>query len=386
MTRAAGIATPEAPHLPAPPPRSAWPFDRFETLRVAAMLGVVIALHLAGFGLFAYYNSQPEYRALSDGSGALLYAGAAGIAYSLGLRHAFDADHISAIDDSTRFLLQKGRRPLGVGLAFSLGHSTVVFALAVGVALAAQAAAKFSEGFSETGGIIGTAVSGTFLYLIAGLNLIVLLGIVKVWRAATRGEFEPERLEALLAQRGLLNRLFRGRYDRLIHSTWQLYFVGLLFGLGFDTATQVAALGLAAGAAAGGMLPPLAIIALPLIFAAGMSLMDTLDGIFMSRAYSWSFTNPIRKIYYNLATTGLSIFVAFVVGTIQLVTLFAEQLNLADHQPWRSIAAIDLNRVGVLLVVTFVVTWAGAVLWWKTQRLDERYPLTPAVAGTTRRE
>ncbi len=350
------------------------------------MLGVVIALHVAGFGLFAYYNSQPEYRGLSDGSGALLYAGAAGIAYSLGLRHAFDADHISAIDDSTRFLLQKGRRPLGVGLAFSLGHSTVVFALSVGVALAAQAAARFSEGFSETGGIIGTAVSGTFLYLIAGLNLIVLLGIVKVWRAATRGQFEPERLEGLLAQRGLLNRLFRGRYDRLIHSTWQLYFVGLLFGLGFDTATQVGALGLAAGAAAGGTLPPLAIIALPLIFAAGMSLMDTLDGIFMSRAYSWSFTNPIRKIYYNLATTGLSIFVAFVVGTIQLVTLFAEQLNVADHQPWRSVAAIDLNRVGVLLVVTFVVTWAGAVLWWKTQRLDERYPLTPAVAGTTRRE
>lgn len=347
-------------------------FDRGEIRRLVAMYGFIAALHVAGFGLFAYYNAR--YQGLADSRGELLYAGAAGLAYTLGMRHAFDADHISAVDDTTRYLLQKGRRPLGVGLAFSLGHSTVVLGLSVGIAFAAQAANRFQAGFADIGGIIGTAVSGLFLYAIAALNLAVLRGIVRTWREAKEGRHRPEELERLLADRGLMNRVFKGRYNKLIGHSWQMYFVGLLFGLGFDTATQVGALGLAAGSAADGTLPPLAIIALPLIFAAGMSLMDTTDGVFMAKAYEWSFTNPVRKIYYNLTMTGLSIFVAFVVGTVELVSLLAEQLGAADQAPWSWLAAIDLNVIGVVIVITFLVTWIGAVALWKVRRFDERYP------------
>ncbi len=346
-------------------------FDRGEIRRLAAMYGFIAALHVAGFGLFAYYNAR--YHDLANSQGELLYAGAAGLAYTLGMRHAFDADHISAIDDSTRYLLQKGKRPLGVGLAFSLGHSTVVFVLSVGIAFAAQAANRFQAGFADIGGVIGTLVSGVFLYAIAALNFAVLRGIVRTWREAKEGRHQPEELEQLLADRGLMNRVFKGRYNKFIDHGWQLYFVGLLFGLGFDTATQVGALGLAAGSAADGTLPPLAIIALPLIFAAGMSLMDTTDGVFMAKAYEWSFSNPVRKIYYNLTMTGLSIFVAFVVGTVELVSLLAERLGAADDAPWSWFAALDLNTIGIVIVVTFLATWIGAVALWKLRGYDERY-------------
>ncbi|MDX3525911.1 HoxN/HupN/NixA family nickel/cobalt transporter [Streptomyces sp. ID05-39B] len=350
-------------------------FDRSEIRRLAAMYGFVAALHIAGFGLFAYYNAR--YNGLTDSHGKLLYAGAAGLAYTLGMRHAFDADHISAIDDTTRYLLQKGKRPLGLGLAFSLGHSTIVFGLSLGIAFAAQAANRFQAGFADIGGVIGTLVSGIFLYAIAALNFAVLRGIVRTWREAKAGRHEPEELEQLLAARGLMNRVFKGRYNKFIEHSWQLYFVGLLFGLGFDTATQVGALGLAAGSAADGTLPPLAIIALPLIFAAGMSLMDTTDGVFMAKAYEWSFTNPVRKIYYNLTMTGLSIFVAFVVGTVELISLLAEQLGADGQRPWSWFAAVDLNAIGIGIVITFLVTWIGAVALWKLRRLDERYPARP---------
>ncbi|KAF5990717.1 HoxN/HupN/NixA family nickel/cobalt transporter [Streptomyces sp. WAC00263] len=356
----------------AAPARRSRRFDRGEIRRLVAMYGFVAALHVVGFGLFAYYNAR--YQGLADSQGTLLYAGAAGLAYTLGMRHAFDADHISAIDDTTRYLLQKGKRPLGLGLSFSLGHSSVVFGLSVGIAFAAQAANRFQTGFAEIGGVVGTLVSGVFLYAIAALNFAVLRGIFRTWREAKAGQHEPEELEQLLADRGLMNRVFKGRYNRFIEHSWQLYFVGLLFGLGFDTATQVGALGLAAGSAADGTLPPLAIIALPLIFAAGMSLMDTTDGVFMAKAYEWSFSNPVRKIYYNLTMTGLSIFVAFVVGTVELVSLLADQLGAADQRPWSWLAGIDLNTIGIVIVVTFLVTWIGAVALWKLRHFDERYP------------
>ena len=354
--------------------RSYLRFSRDEVPRLLALYGVVVALHVVGFGLFAYYNAMPELNQLANSQGAVLYAGAAGTAYALGLRHAFDADHIAAIDDTTRYLLQKGKQPLGAGLAFSLGHSTVVFALSLGVALATQAAVRLQDGFAETGGIIGTLVSGGFLYLIAGLNLVVLAGIIRTWRTAKRGRHDDADLDELLAQRGLMNRIFKGRYNQFIKHSWQLYPVGLLFGLGFDTATQVAAIGLAAGAAAGGALPPLAIIALPLIFAAGMSLMDTSDGVFMTKAYAWAFTNPLRKIYYNITTTGLSIFIAFGVGTIQIVNLLTERYALNDIQPFQALAELNLTFIGILVVVTFFITWLGAVILWKVRRYDERYP------------
>ena len=351
-------------------------FSRDEIPSLIGVLSVVIFLHVAGWGLFFHYNSNPAYSSLTNSSGALIYAGAGALAYSFGLRHAFDADHLAAIDDTTRLMLAKGKKPLAVGLFFSLGHSTIVMGLCIGVAFAAKQAAKFQKDFAETGGIIGASVSTLFLYLVGILNLVILVGIIKVWKQAKTGKFSHEHLTQLLNERGLMRRIFRGAFKNGFDKSWQLYPVGVLFGLGFDTATEVALLALSATAAVGtvgGTLPPLAIIALPLIFAAGMSLMDSLDGIFMTKAYSWAFTSPLRKIYYNITTTGLSIFVAFVIGTIQLIGVLAEKTSIDNYQPFTLIAEIDLNRVGYFIVASFVGAWLLSVLIWKTGKYEAKY-------------
>jgi len=351
-------------------------FSRDEIPSLIGVLSVVIFLHVAGWGLFIHYNSNPAYSSLTNSSGALIYAGAGALAYSFGLRHAFDADHIAAIDDTTRLMLAKGKKPLAVGLFFSLGHSTIVMALCVGVAFAAKKAAEFQKDFAETGGIIGASVSTLFLYLVGILNLVILIGIIKVWKQAKTGKFSHEHLTQLLNERGLMRRIFRGAFKNGFDKSWQLYPVGVLFGLGFDTATEVALLALSATAAVGtvgGTLPPLAIIALPLIFAAGMSLMDSLDGIFMTKAYSWAFTSPLRKIYYNITTTGLSIFVAFVIGTIQLIGVLAQKTSIDNYQPFTLIAEIDLNRVGYFIVASFVGAWLLSVLIWKIGQYEVKY-------------
>ena len=351
-------------------------FTREELPALFGVLGTVLFLHILGWGLFIHYNSDPRYHSLVDGKGALVYAGAGALAYSFGLRHAFDADHISAIDDSTRIMLAKGKKPLGVGLFFSLGHSTIVLALSVAIAFAAKAAVKFQKDFAETGGIIGASISSFFLYLVGILNLVILVGVLKVWKQAKSGKFSHEHLNELLNERGIMKRIFRGFFKKGFDNAWQLYPVGVLFGLGFDTATEVALLALSATAAVGtvgGTLPPLAIIALPIIFAAGMSLMDALDGIFMTKAYSWAFTSPLRKIYYNITTTGLSIFVALVIGTIQFVGVLAEKTDIEANQPFTAIAAIDLGQIGYWIVASFVAAWVVSVLVWKTGKYEQRY-------------
>ena len=319
---------------------------------------------------------MPQFHAIADANHTLIYAGAGALAYSFGLRHAFDADHISAIDDTTRLMLAKGKKPMGVGLFFSLGHSTIVLALSIGIAFAAKQAVKFQHNFAQTGGIIGASVSAFFLYLVGILNLIILVGIIKVWRQAKSGKFSHEHLNQLLNERGLFNRIFRGLFKKGFDHSWQLYPIGVLFGLGFDTATEVGLLGLSATAAigtVGGTLPPLAIIALPFIFAAGMSLMDSLDGIFMTKAYAWAFTSPLRKIYYNLTTTGISIFVAMVIGTVELVGVLADKTSIAKYQPFTWIASIKLNQVGYWIIASFIATWIGSVLIWKFGRYEERF-------------
>ncbi|MDQ2710267.1 MAG: HoxN/HupN/NixA family nickel/cobalt transporter [Actinomycetota bacterium] len=336
------------------------------------MFGFIAMLHVIGWGLYIHYNSLPALHNAVGSDGTLVYAGAGVLAYTFGLRHAFDADHISAIDDTTRYLLQKGKRPLGVGFFFSLGHSTVVFTFVTALAIVASQATAFQDAFKTTGGIIGTVVSGLFLYLIAALNLAVLGGILKAWRQAKRGEYSQEELEELLAKRGFMNRIFRGRYNKFINNSWQMYPVGLLFGLGFDTATQVGLIAIAGAGAVVGGLPPLAIIALPILFAAGMSTMDTFDGVFMSKAYGWAFVSPVRKIYYNITTTSLSIFVAFVIGTIELLGLLSDQLGL-QGQPWEFLSSIDINTAGRIIVGVFFFVWIGAVLYWKVRKFDERY-------------
>ncbi len=351
-------------------------FTRQELPSLIGVFSVVAFLHIAGWGLFIHFNSNPAYSSLTDSTGALVYAGAGALAYSFGLRHAFDADHIAAIDDTTRLMLAKGKNPLALGLFFSLGHSTIVMALCVGVAFAARQAAKFQKDFAETGGIIGASVSTFFLYLVGILNLVILIGIIKVWKQAKSGKFSHDHLTQLLNERSLMRRIFRGAFKKGFDHSWQLYPVGVLFGLGFDTATEVALLALSATAAVGtvgGFLPPLAIIALPLIFAAGMTLMDSLDGIFMTKAYAWAFTSPLRKIYYNITTTGLSIFVAFVIGTIQFVGVLSDKTNIDNYQPFTFIAGLDLNRVGFFIVASFVGAWLISVLIWRLGNYEARY-------------
>jgi high-affinity nickel-transport protein len=364
------------PATPKPKLRQVLKFDREELPRLFGVLGTVVFLHVLGWGLFAHFNSNPQYHQITDGSGALIYAGAGALAYGFGLRHAFDADHIVAIDDTTRIMLAKGKKPLGVGLFFSLGHSTVVLALSVGIALFAAKATVFKDAFASTGGTIGTSVSGFFLYLVGILNLVIMVGVIKAWKQAKSGKYSHEHLEQLLNDRSLMRRIFKGRFKKGFDHSWQLYPVGVLFGLGFDTATEVGLLALSATAAAGtvgGVLPPLAIIALPIIFAAGMSMMDALDGIFMTKAYSWAFTSPLRKIYYNLTTTGLSVFVALGIGTIQWISVASDNFGLAETEPFKTISSVDLSSIGYFIVLSFVLAFALSVIIWKVGKYEERF-------------
>jgi high-affinity nickel-transport protein len=307
-------------------------------------------------------------------AGGLSIVGLGVTAYTLGMRHAFDADHISAIDNTTRKLMAEGRRPLSVGFWFSLGHSTVVFALAalfaVGMRFLGGQVRHSSSLLHSVGGLIGTGVSGGFLYLIAALNLVVLWGIVGVLRDARHGGFDETRLERELEARGFMNRFF-GRFTRVIRHPWQMYPVGILFGLGFDTATEVSLLFLAAGAAGAG-LPIYTILALPVLFAAGMSLLDTLDGSFMNFAYQWAFSEPARKVFYNLVITALSVAVAFVIGTIELAGLVAREVR-AQGAFWSWLENINMSMLGLVIAGMFVGTWVLAIMVWRLGRVEERW-------------
>jgi len=338
-------------------------FDRGERVRLLLFYGAIAALHVVGWGLLLAV--APQYPAL---------VGLGGLAYSFGLRHAFDADHISAIDNTTRKLLQDGKKPIGVGFFFSLGHSTVVFliALALGFAIRVLVDGIVDEDGSikNIGGVIGTSISGVFLLMIGVLNLIILLDIIGVFRRMKRGEYTRVTLEEHLVTGGVLTRAFKHLF-RVITQSWQMYPIGFLFGLGFDTASEVALLAISAGAASQG-LPFVAVLSLPIIFAAGMSLMDTTDGAFMAKAYSWAFSNPIRKLFYNITMTGLSVFVALFVGLVELAQILVQRLGL-EGEPWDAIAGFDLGSLGFIIVGSFVLAWVVAFTIFKTRRVEERW-------------
>jgi nickel/cobalt transporter (NiCoT) family protein len=317
--------------------------------RLSIFGGAVGALHLAGWGLLVYY---------ARGNPALVGLGT--LAYTFGLRHAFDADHIAAIDNTTRKFLQDGKRSYGVGFFFSLGHSSVVLALAAGLGFATAGVRHRIPSFQHWGAPVGTGVSGAFLLAIGVLNLLVLVDVVGIFREMRRGGLDEERLEARLLDRGLMSRGVLKRLGDRIHASWQMYPLGVLFGLGFDTATEVGLLALSAGAA-GRQMPFAAVLALPLLFAAGMSLLDTADGAFMSHAYGWAFANPVRKVYYNITVTALSVTVALGIGGIEL-------LQLAVRDAW-----LDLNRLGYVVVTMFVLTWAVSAVVWRATRIEERW-------------
>jgi high-affinity nickel-transport protein len=345
-----------------------------EWTRLGGMVACIIGLYVAGFALLA--AAIPGHYVVSRHGGhvQLFGLGTGVLALTLGMRHAFDADHISAIDNTTRKLMAEGKRPMSVGFFFSLGHSSVVFVMTMllnlGIRTLDSQVGSDSSRLHTVTGVVGTSVSGSFLYLIAALNVVILVSIVKVFLELRRGRFDDAELERQLNQRGLMNRFFGG-LARKVDAPWKMYVVGLLFGLGFDTATEVALLVLSGTAVASG-LPFWAILALPLLFAAGMTTFDMLDGCFMNFAYGWAFSRPIRKVYYNITITGLSVAVAFGIGTIEFLGLIGNELKLSGGF-WDTIAGFDLNTAGFVIVGVFVATWVIALAVWRFGRIEARW-------------
>src|SRR5580692_9633449 len=325
-----------------------------EWARTGAMVFTVVALNVIGWTLLAaavgghYHITNTEI--FGFGTGAL--------AYTLGMRHAFDADHIAAIDNTTRKLVGEGKRPLSVGVFFSNGDS----------------------GLHNITSIVGTCVSGFFLLLIAAFNLVILAGIIKVFRQMRGGAYDDDALEEQLNKRGLMNR-FLGPLARRVDTPWKMYPIGFLFGLGFDTATEIALLVLAGTAVAGG-LPFYAILSLPFLFAAGMSLFDTADGCFMNFAYDWAFAKPVRKVYYNMTITGLSVFVAVFIGAVELLGLLAQDTSL-NGSFWTFMQTFNINTAGLFIVGVFVLTWIVALAVWHFGRIEQKWetgrPLAPDI-------
>jgi high-affinity nickel-transport protein len=351
-----------------------------EWARAGAMAGVVIGLNVAGWVMLAAAVSGHYHI-----SGTEIFGFGTGIlAYTLGMRHAFDADHIAAIDNTTRKLVSDGKRPLSVGFFFSLGHSSIVFVLALflnfGIRALDSQVKNSGSGLHNMTGIIGTTVSGTFLYIIAGLNIVVLAGIVKVFREMRSGRYNDDQLEEQLSKRGLMNRFF-GPLARRVDAPWKMYPIGMLFGLGFDTATEVALLVLAGTAVVSG-LPFYAILSLPILFAGGMCLFDTIDGCFMNFAYDWAFARPVRKVFYNITITGLSVFVALFVGTVEILGLIGSEYNLGGGF-WAFMADFDINKAGFVIVGMFVATWAIALAIWHFGKIEQKWDLAAAKASAS---
>jgi len=331
------------------------------------MFLTIAALHVIGFGVFIAFVVPSHYKGLG--------IGVAGLAYSLGLRHAFDADHISAIDNTTRKLMSEGKRPLSIGFWFSLGHSTIVVVIGVAVVVAEKAVygavSNHNSSLEQFGGIFGTLISAGFLYLIALLNVVILAGILRVFRSMRHGDYDEAELERQLNNRGLMSRIF-GRWMRTIDREWKIYPVGVVFGMGFDTATEVALLATTA-LLASKHLPFYSIMCLPILFTAGMCLMDTIDGMFMNFAYSWAFFNPVRKVYYNLAITGLSVSICFFIGTVEVLALLPRELGGLHGGFWDYMANFDINKAGFVIVGMFFVCWAGALAFWRFARVEEKW-------------
>ena len=356
--------------------------DRRDRMSLAGMGAFVVLLHVVGFGtLFGLV--VPQHFDL--GSEGVFTVGVGMLAYTFGLRHAFDADHIAAIDNTTRKLISddvergvngqpRERRPLSVGFWFSLGHSTIVFALAfllsVGVKALVGPVSQESSTLHQVTGVIGPSVSGVFLWVLGILNLAALIGITKVAREMRSGRYDEAQLEEQLNKRGFFNR-FLGGLTRSVRKAWHIYPIGVLFGLGFDTATEVGLLVLAGGAAAFS-LPFYAILVLPILFAAGMCLADTVDGVFMNAAYGWAFARPVRKVFYNITITSISVLVALVIGTIELIGVLADQLHI-DAGPLAWVAGINLDYAGYAIVGLFLAAWVVAVAVWRYGHIEDRW-------------
>jgi high-affinity nickel-transport protein len=352
----------------AAPPVGRW--SRAERARLGGIVLAVAALHVAGWSLYLYWNNQPA------AAGGL--AGAGTLAYVLGVRHAFDADHIAAIDDTTRLMLLRGRRPVGVGFFFALGHSAVVLllALVLGLASANLTGPGLAEA-REVGATIAIVTATLFLALVAVLNAVVLGGLARLWGRLRHGDLDERELDLQLLNRGLVQRILGGRARSLVRSSWHMAPVGFLFGLGLETASEVTLLALSASTAAAGGLPVLALLTLPLLFAAGMSAMDTADSLLMSRAYSWAYRQPARRLYYNLATTAMTVLVGGVVASVYLAGLLVDRFGVSALAGYAALAD-HFEQLGYVVVALFLLSWVGAVALWTLRGYDRRYGALPA--------
>jgi high-affinity nickel-transport protein len=365
-----------------------------EKRRTTGMYVSILAMHVLGFALFIGYVLPAHYKFFGIGLSIT--------AYTLGLRHAFDADHISAIDNTTRKVMNDRHgtgkpRPFSFGYFFSLGHSTIVFVIGIAIIIAEKAVlpavTHSSSSLQSFGGTFGTIVSAAFLFLIGLLNLVVLAGIIKVFRSMRRGQYNEAELERQLENRGFFYRFF-GKWMKVINKEWQLYPVGVVFGMGFDTATEVALLTTTA-LLASEHIAWQAIIALPILFTAGMCLMDTTDGVFMNLAYGWAFFNPVRKVFYNLAITGLSVAICFFIGGIETLSLVPLEVHGVSQTSgfWGFMYNFNINTAGFVIVGLFIATWAAAILIWRYGHIEEKWsarlhgaggpetPLSPPWAG-----
>ncbi len=342
-----------------------------EWRRLGGMAGVIAALHIVGFGLLIMVVAPAHLRL-----GGQTFGFGLGItAYTLGMRHAFDADHIAAIDNTTRKLMEERTRPLSVGFWFSLGHSTIVFTMCVLLSLGVRSLVgqvkDNNSTLHEVTGTVGVSVSGVFLLALGMINLGILVGIVKVFRDMRTGRYDEQTLETLLSGRGFLSRIL-ARTTGAVRKPWHMYPVGLLFGFGFDTATEISLLVLASTSAALA-LPWYAVMCLPILFTAGMCLFDTIDGSFMNFAYGWAFSKPIRKVYYNMTVTTLSVIVALVIGGMELLGLLADKLHLHGGA-WSILGVLgDFQYTGYIVVGVFVATWLVSWLVWHFGRIEERW-------------
>jgi nickel/cobalt transporter (NiCoT) family protein len=337
--------------------------SRNEKIKIAIIFTVLLAITAFGFSA-----------AFVIGKIAVVLGGLGIVAYVFGLRHGVDADHIAAIDNTTRKLMQEGKRPYTVGMWFSLGHSTVVVALIIALILATRAVATNIPALQSTGAIIGTLVSGSFLWIIGFINAVIVIGIYKIFQTLKQGKLNQTELDNLLENRGFMNRFFRPLF-RVISKPWHIYPVGVLFGLGFDTASEVALIAISVGIGVSTSIPIYYILILPLLFTCGMVTIDTADGVAMRIAYGWAFLNPIRKIYYNLTVTVISVLVAWAIGTIELLQVLSTELNL-NGLFWNWLNTINFEMIGFGIIGIFIVSWLVSFGYWQYKKYDKLDPFS----------
>jgi high-affinity nickel-transport protein len=342
---------------------SAISLSRNEKIKIATIFSVLAIITSIGFSA-----------AFVIGKIAVVLGGLGIVAYVFGLRHGVDADHIAAIDNTTRKLMQDGKKPCTVGMWFSLGHSTVVVALIIGLIFATRAVTTNIPALQSAGAIVGTLVSGSFLWIIGFINAVIVIGIYKIFQTLKQGKLNQAELDNLLENRGFMNRFFRPLF-KLISKPWHIYPVGVLFGLGFDTASEVALIAISVGIGVSTSIPVYYILVLPLLFTCGMVTVDTADGVAMRVAYGWAFLNPIRKIYYNLTVTVISVLVAWVIGTIELLQVLSTELNLTGLF-WSWLNTVNFEMIGFSIIGIFILSWSVSFGFWRYKKYDKLEPFS----------